>query len=413
MLEYLGEFASVFRDSIPGGMISIAIPAVDWSGVFNISELNNHIDLYMIMGYDYYWNGSNMAGPVDPHYSMTYGYNYSVSRTISYYQSEGMPLDRMLIGVPYYAREWPTESGEAPSNATGYGDAYTWAKIRTNSSGNYSTDNKKWEPNAFAPYYAYQDGGWYQCFVNDTYSLERRYRMVNSRGLAGIGIWALGYDNGYTDLWEVIQQNFAQGTTVTWGEEIFDSGGPSWDYYDNEDYVLTYYGEQYESMRLEFFESELETGYDSLWIYDGIYPGADLLGAYTGNELPPVFYAMNADNAMSIRFKSDHSTGGSGWKAVIENYPIGIKESVQDIYLNIYPTPCYNALHIQYSISDTRYPIFELFASNGRKIKTISMGAQNPGYHEVVFNLDECPSGIYFLKLDTGSQTIVRKIIKQ
>ena len=71
-----------------------------------------------------------MAGPIDPHYSMTSEYDYNVSRTISYYQTEGMPLDRMLIGVSYYAREWPTASGTAPSYTTGNGTAYTWAKIK-------------------------------------------------------------------------------------------------------------------------------------------------------------------------------------------------------------------------------------------------------------------------------------------
>jgi hypothetical protein len=315
-----------------------------------------------------------------------------------------MPLDKMLIGVPYYAREWPTESGEAPSNTTGYGDAYTWTKIKNNTSGNYSEDNKKWEPNALAPYFAYQDGGWYQCFVNDTYSLERRYKMVNSRGLAGIGIWALGYDNGYTDLWEVIQQNLTQDTPITWWEEIFDSGGPSWDYYDDEEYVVTYYGEPDESLRLEFFEFALETGYDSLWIYDGIYPEAELYGTYTGSELPPLFYAMNANNAISIRFKSDHNTRLSGWKAVIENYPIGITEKTIETDISVHPIPLSSILNIESSL----FGEIIIYDLNGKTCHE-SVKTQK----EINLDLSKLPAGIYILEIRAGTTRSETKIIKK
>ena len=141
MLSYIAELSAAFKASMPDGILSIATPAVDWSDIFDIAILNQYIDLYMIMGYDYYWNGSSQAGPVDPLYSMTDEYDFNVSRTISYYQSEGMPLDRMLIGVPYYAREWPTETGVAPSSTSGNGTAYTWAKVKNNTSGHYGTEN--------------------------------------------------------------------------------------------------------------------------------------------------------------------------------------------------------------------------------------------------------------------------------
>lgn len=34
-----------------------------------------------------------------------------------------------------------------------------------------------------------------------------------SYGLKGVGIWALGYDNGYTDLWQLIDNRFTSDTT--------------------------------------------------------------------------------------------------------------------------------------------------------------------------------------------------------
>jgi len=403
MVAYVAEFNEVFRDSLPNGILSIAMPAVDWSGIFNVQELNNYIDLYMIMGYDYYWNGSTTAGPVDPHYSMTSAYNYSVSRTISYYQSQGMPLEKMLIGVPYYAREWPTASGTAPSATTAYGSAYTWSNIRNNASGNYSNANKHIELNSFAPYYAYYGLGWYQCFVNDESSLERRYRMVNRRGLAGIGIWALGYDNGYTELWDLIQQNFTQEDQITWWDEIYDSGGPAWDYYDDEEYVLSYHGEEFESMRLGFLEFDLEPGYDSLWIYNGYYPEGELYGGFTGSTLPPVFYATNEHNTLSIRFKSDQHTSRAGWKAVIENYPVGIREQAENNSFTVYPNPAISNLNIvsPHTGEVTVYGLSGNIIHRGQK-KSEKMS----------IDLSSIPSGIYIITLQSSENSSQQKFVK-
>lgn len=403
MIGYIAELAAAFHDSIPDGILSIAMPAVDWSGIFDVSQLNQHIDLYMIMGYDYYWNGSSEAGPVDPHYSMTSGYNYNVSRTVSYYQSEGMPMDKMLLGVPYYAREWPTANQYAPSATTGYGSAYTWANIMNNSSGYYTAANKHFEPNSFSPYYSYYGSGWHQCFVNDVESLKRRYRMVNRRGMAGIGIWALGYDNGYTDLWGLIMESFTQEFQVTLWDEIYDSGGPTWDYYDQEEYVLTYYGYPGESMRLEFIEFNLETGYDSLWIYNGHYPGGVLYGGFSGGAMPPVFYAMNEGNVISLRFQSDQNTTRPGWKAVIENFTSGLTEPLPDTDLSIYPNPFSTCLNLEASMSG-EITILD-------PVGNIVLTELKNGYVKQI-DLSSLAPGVYMLVLSGNSQYIHRKIVK-
>jgi len=404
MVNYIAEFAAVFADSVPGGTISLAMPSVDWSGIFDVEELNQYIDLYMIMAYDYYWNGSSQAGPTDPHYSMTSGYQYNVSRTVSYYQHEGMPLEKMLLGIPYYAREWPTASGEAPSSTTGNGTAYTWAKIKNNTSGNYSLENKQFEPNSHSPYFAYNDNGWHQCFVNDIRSLNRRYKMVNRRGMAGIGIWALGYDNGHTDLWETIDQHFAQGTQITWFDTIYDSGGPSWEYYNDEEYTLTLHGEENEAMRLEFSSFGLETGYDSLWVYDGYYPGGILLGGFTGNNLPPVLYS---GDVMSLRFYSDHATTASGWTAMVESFMISVEEKdFKQEELSVYPNPAFSVIQIK---SETDYSQLQIYSLSGQLMYSEML---TPGTRQKQINISAFPAGVYLLIVSDGLHQSQEKIIK-
>ena len=93
LMDFLVDLCIQVHSNLPDAMVSIAMPAVDWNQMYDIELLKDHIDLFFIMGYDYYWNGSSQAGPVDPLYSLTSGYNYNLSRTISYYQSQGMPLE--------------------------------------------------------------------------------------------------------------------------------------------------------------------------------------------------------------------------------------------------------------------------------------------------------------------------------
>ena len=107
--DFIIDLSDQVHTAIPGCEVSIASPAVNWSGTFNIPVLNQHLDFFMVMGYDYYWNGSSQAGPVSPLYSMAGNYDYNFSKTISYYQSQGVDANKMLMGVPYYARQWPTE----------------------------------------------------------------------------------------------------------------------------------------------------------------------------------------------------------------------------------------------------------------------------------------------------------------
>lgn len=325
-------------EMLPEAEVSIASPAVNWSGTFDIPALNQIIDFYMVMTYDYYWNGSSQAGPVSPIYSMTSYYDYSFSKTISYYQSKGVPNHKIIAGVPYYARQWATEGQYAPSDRVGYGTAYTYRYIKSNSSGNYSSDNLHIEPNSLSPYYSYQNNGWIQCFVDNEYSLGKKYDQVNRKNLAGIGIWALGYDNGYSELWELIADKFTKSATIVNADTIYDSGGPAMDYYDKEDYLYTITTADNSNVYLSFSYLNTEQVYDSLLIYDGSDTSANLLGEFSGDSVPLLITASS--NLITLKFKSDNGITSSGWRAVYDTLPVSALDaiSIQNSIL-VYPNP--------------------------------------------------------------------------
>ena len=60
-------------------------------------------------------------------------------------------------------------------------------------------------------FYVYRDkeNNYRQLWYEDSLTLAKKYDWVNEKNIGGVGIWALGYDNGYPDLWKLLGAKFA------------------------------------------------------------------------------------------------------------------------------------------------------------------------------------------------------------
>ncbi len=294
--------------------VSMALYAVDWSTSFDMPALNLIVDNFIIMGYDYYYSGSTTAGPEAPLYNFQTGYNYTLSKSITYYLKQGATNNKLLVGLPWYGREWETSGTIPPSSTTGnFTSSRTYSYVRNNAA-TYSAANKRWDTNSFNPYYNYTSGGNNrQCWIDDAYSLSRKFDMVNQRGLGGIGIWALGYDDGYQDYWQAIKNKFSTCAVVACTDSIYDMGGPGRNYYDSETYMYTIAPTGTNKVRLTFTQMDLEQGFDSLYIFDGPTNASIILGAFTGSVVPGIINSSGSN--LTLKFKSDGSTNKGGFKA--------------------------------------------------------------------------------------------------
>ena len=314
--DFMVDLCTQMHAAIPGSQVSIALHAVDWSDFYDIETLNDYVDLFIIMGYDYYWSGSTTAGPNDPLYHFGTTYNYTLSRSITYYENRGAPKDKLLLGLPYYGREYTTVDDNVPTDVLNPPNSAsrTYKVLRDNNSGFYTQANNNWEPESFTPYFLFnQSGEWKQCFYNTIYSQGKRYDMVNQRGLAGIGIWALGYDDTYTEYWQLIEDKFTDCAVVPCTDTIYDMGGPYKNYYNNEDWTYTIQPDGATSLELNFNSFSIEAG-DELRIYDGEDTNSPLIGAYSGTNNPGNIQASG--NALTLYFQSDGSGTASGFMAI-------------------------------------------------------------------------------------------------
>jgi spore germination protein YaaH len=190
----------------PDAELSSAMPAVDWSNAWDMAELAQYIDLFFVMCYDYYWSGAPNAGPVAP----VQGGNYNVSKTLNWYLQQGVPPMQILMGVPYYGLDWPVTSSAQNSPTTGSATALIYSTVMSG----IGNQTREWSNSYYNPWYRYQSTSWHQCWYDDEESLEIKYDLVNTLDIGGIGIWALSYDDGKTELWDLISRMFSVQTSI-------------------------------------------------------------------------------------------------------------------------------------------------------------------------------------------------------
>ena len=86
---------------------------------------------------------------------------------------------------------------------------------------------------------------------------------------------------------------------------LFDPGGPSGNYQDNLNSVITIAPTGAATVSLQFSQFNLENNYDYLYIFDGPSINSPLIGQYTGNTLPNGGTITSTAGAITLRMFSD------------------------------------------------------------------------------------------------------------
>lgn len=81
--------------------------------------------------------------------------------------------------------------------------------------------------------------------------------------------------------------------------------------------------------------------------------------------------------------------------------------------LNIYPNPVENELGISFNMLKAENLKAELYSIDGQVSKGLMNEELSAGIFSRTFNVNELPTGIYLLKLQTGNATVTKKIFKQ
>ena len=242
---FVAELDSALHAQLPGqSYLTVDTYASAGLGgtMYDLAALTPHLDAFDLMGYGFA-SGSE-ASPTAP----LHGDWYNVTQAVNDYQTKfGVPAHSLILGVPYYGFKWsvaspnPGNDGRQPGTGS-QADTYAAAVSDMSCALNLT---RYWSATFAEPYATWWSpasgdpcGGnhnsWRELYYDDAQALGAKYDLVNAEGLRGIGIWALGYDSGSSDLWNEIALKFsvthAPSATVAAlpGTESSTGFGVSW-----------------------------------------------------------------------------------------------------------------------------------------------------------------------------------------
>jgi MYXO-CTERM domain-containing protein len=217
--------------------ITVAAPAVDWSDAWDVGAILDHVDVYFVMAYDFFWSGSGVAGPsgifrTDATWRPATG--WSTLRSIATVAKRGgeSKRGRVVAGVPYYGYEYRTASDTWPSSTTDFVGSMTYKAARNAIA---EGTPRVFDEGICQPGLIWPSNGWHQAWYDDEQSLACKYGFVLEQELGGTGMWALGSDNGYAELWDLLEAYFTAPRTLGQGSRQQPIPVTAWPFEDAQD----------------------------------------------------------------------------------------------------------------------------------------------------------------------------------
>lgn len=185
-IEFLRELSVKCRNN--GIVLSVDnyVPT-PYTAFYDREEQGKIADYIIVMAYDEYYAGSEVAGPVS-----SLGFvKDAITNTL-----DSVPKEKIIIAIPFYTRLWKeAEGGEVSSESFGMTQA---ANILEENNA-----EAKWD-DTYGCYYAEytKDGATYRMWQEDDKSIEEKMKVIYNADVAGIAAWKLGLER--ESAWNVI-----------------------------------------------------------------------------------------------------------------------------------------------------------------------------------------------------------------
>ena len=187
--------------------------------LWQLADLAPYIDQFIVMGYDFHRTTSPQSGPVAPLRGAPQLWEDDLITTLRAL-TQLVPPQKIILGLPFYGYEWDTYTDQ-PASATikGTGRLATYTRVQELLKECHSTlelipysllpitCTLGFDEHALSPFLIYQDGEYpNQIWYEDQNSLKYKLQLIKQAGLAGLAIWALGYESPHPELWQTITE---------------------------------------------------------------------------------------------------------------------------------------------------------------------------------------------------------------
>jgi hypothetical protein len=163
-------------------------------------------------------------------------------------------------------------------------------------------------------------------------------------------------------------------------------------------------------LTIYFKRFDTEPFYDNLTIYDlGSGNLLDTISGHYSTSNPPDS-VTSPSGKMFLIFSTNSSVNGKGWEIYYPKQSTGIHESSRPLRLRIYPNPCSGQVNLSFSSAQASNTELLLFSPDGRQLISRQVNA-SAGENTIPIDLSGLKSGMYFIRITTGSGSVTGKVV--
>lgn len=159
-----------------------------------------------------------------------------------------------------------------------------------------------------------------------------------------------------------------------------------------------------DKITLSFNYFDTEEGADKVMIFDG----STQIAEYSGNTIPEPIEATSG--SIFIAWSSNLPNCFQGWEAYYEVSNVGIHEEAGVKYLEIYPNPASDNIHISFQLEEKSSLKIKLVTVTGQTVFSEEQSVFSGNYQRDI-SVSALPSGLYFMEITTQSGTTNKKVL--
>jgi len=199
--------------------MAVNLPPDNTDMIYDVQEIQPFADLLVIRGYDLNeWQSGESHPSVSP-LRVEEGMGLSLESVVEQYLKNGIDTGKTILALPLYGAQWKGKrEGKNDFYESTFDKKITYREIRqlyTPMDTGYTLQSSL-DPLSMTRYYLleFADSSSIECWFDDDYTLGKKMNFALSRKLKGVGLWALGYDNGHREFQSLIEQKFTSDTLI-------------------------------------------------------------------------------------------------------------------------------------------------------------------------------------------------------
>ncbi len=227
-------------------------------------------------------------------------------------------------------------------------------------------------------------------------------RFTSNGATQGKG-WLLTYVANYPKYCHDLDTYTAASGTITDG-----SGGK---HYNNKSlcqFLIKPHAVQKVTLTFTAFQTESVYDFVEVYTYDTMTANGNLLGRFSGNQLPPA--QISNTGAMFLIFFTNSNTSLDGWSANYTSMPVGMEENETLQGFQVYPVPASQTLTLDFSSGSAGHAVLQMMDLTGRAVMVKDLEVRQ-GHQIQTLDISALSRGTYFLRFESDSSTETTKVV--